>query len=233
MAAYVTAETMQNKLTEWLRAIESYNRHPFELKPNRAVLLVVDMQNDFLLDDGSLFTEGGKAAVPNIKKMVTACRQAKIPVIYTVHAHEDPARDGGMTAVWWPELGDKTALVKGTRGAEIYSELAPLPGEKIIYKHRYSAFYNTDLEIVLRGLKVEDLIIAGLMTNICCESTARDAFFRDFRIFFLADGTGSVAEELHVATLRALAYAFAYVTTVEEMLKQIGRNTKGSTGRPD
>ncbi len=225
MAAYVTAETMHKKVKEWLRAIETYNLHSLRLNPNKTVLLVIDMQNDFLLDDGPLFTEGGKAAIPNVKKMITACRAANIPIIYTVHAHDDPARDGGMTAVWWPELGDKTALVSGTTGAEIYSELAPLPDEKIIYKHRYSAFYNTDLEIVLRGLKTEDIIIAGLMTNICCESTARDAFFRDFRIFFLADATGSIAEELHIATLRALAYAFAYVTTVDETVKQIGKNT--------
>jgi len=222
MAAYVTADTLAQKVKAWIKAIEPFNFHRLKLKTEKAALLVIDMQNDFLLDDAPLFTEGGKAVVPNLKRLVNACREVKIPVIYTGHAHEDPARDGGMTAVWWPELKNKEALVLGSLGAAVHSELAPRPGEKIIYKHRYSAFYNTDLEIVLRGLKIEDLVITGLMTNICCESTARDAFFRDFRVFFLADGTGSVSEELHVGSLRALAYAFAYVTTVEEIVKQIG-----------
>lgn len=222
MAPYVTADTIHKKVKDWLRVIEPYNLHPMELNPEKAALLVIDMQNDFLLDTAPLFTEGGKAVVPNVKKIITVCRKAKIPVIYTAHEHEDPARDGGMTAWWWPELMAKKALVSGSTGTAIHTELTPRSDEKVIYKHRYSAFYNTDLEIVLRGLKVDDLIITGLMTNICCESTARDGFFRDFRIFFLADGTGSVAEELHVGTLRALAYAFAYVTTVEEILKEIG-----------
>lgn len=126
-----------------------------------------------------------------------------------------------MTAEWWPELRDKKVLVAGSKGAEIYATIAPSPDEKIIYKHRYSAFYNTDLEVILRGLGTTDLIISGVMTNICCESTTRDAFFRDFRIFFLADGTGSIDDDLHLGTLRALAYAFAYVTTAEEIIKKI------------
>ena len=221
MAAYVTEETLTKKTREWLSAIEPYNLHRLTLKADRTALLVIDMQNDFLREDGPLFTEGGRAVVPNLKRLTAACREARIPVIYTAHGHEDPVRDGGMTALWWPELMNKEALVAGSAGAAIYSELAPAPGEKIIYKHRYSAFYNTDLEIVLRGLKIEDLIVTGLMTNICCESTARDAFFRDFRVFFLADGTGSVSEELHLGTLRALAYAFASVLTVGEILEVI------------
>jgi ureidoacrylate peracid hydrolase len=128
-----------------------------------------------------------------------------------------------MTAQWWLELKDKKVLVAGSKGAEICSEIAPKPNERIINKHRYSAFYNTDLEVVLRGLGVSDLIISGIMTNVCCESTARDAFFRDFRIFFLADGTGSGDEILHLGSLRALAYAFAYVTTVKEILRSISQ----------
>lgn len=221
MAPYVTADTLSEKTAEWLRVIDPHNRHQLALNPERAALLVIDMQNDFLCDGAPLFTEGGRAVVPNLKRLVAACRDARIPVIYTVHVHDDPLRDGGMTAVWWPELQNREALVAGTAGAAVYPELAPAPGEKIVHKHRYSAFYNTDLEVVLRGLRIEDLIVTGLMTNICCESTARDGFFRDFRIFFLADGTGSVSEELHLGSLRALGYAFASVRTVDEMHRAI------------
>ena len=99
-------------------------------------------------------------------------------------------------------------------------ELAP-PSEKVILKHRYSAFYNTDLETILRCLKVEDLVITGIMTNMCCESTARDAYFRDYRVFFPADGTGSINEEMHLASLLNLAFGFAYVTTSKTIESQI------------
>ncbi len=111
--------------------------------------------------------------------------------------------------------------LEGTPESEVHQDVAPLPKEKIIDKHRYSAFYNTDLETVLRCLKIEDLVISGIMTNLCCESTARDAYYRDYRVFFLADGTGSINEEMHLASLLNLAFGFAFVTTAEEVLKQI------------
>jgi nicotinamidase-related amidase len=212
---------MENKTQKWLEAIKPYNEHQMKLNPKKAALLVIDMQNDFINKGSMVYTEMAEAIVPNLKRLILSCRKAKIPVIYTAHIHQDPAVDGGMTAQWWLELKDKKVLVAGSKGAEIYSEIAPKPDEKVIYKHRYSAFYNTDLEIALRGLGITDLIISGVMTNICCESTARDAFFRDFRIFVLADGTGSGEEIFHISSLRALAYGFAYVTTVEEIIKKI------------
>jgi nicotinamidase-related amidase len=117
---------------------------------------------------------------------------------------------------WW-----KGMCLEGSRESEIHHGVAPLPHEKVILKHRYSAFYNTDLELVLRCLKVEDLVISGIMTNLCCESTARDAYFRDYRVFFPADGTGSVNEEMHLASLLNLAFGFAYVTTADELLQKL------------
>lgn len=212
---------MENKTQKWLEAIKPYNEHRMKLNPKKAALLVIDMQNDFINQGSMVYTPMAEAIVPNLKRLISACRKAKVPIIYTAHVHQDPKVDGGMMADWWPELRDKKVLVAGSKGAEIHSEIAPKPNEKIIYKHRYSAFYNTDLEIILRGLGVTDLIISGVMTNICCESTTRDAFFRDFRIFFLADGTGSINDDLHLSTLRTLAYAFAYVTTVKEIIKGI------------
>jgi nicotinamidase-related amidase len=91
----------------------------------------------------------------------------------------------------------------------------------VIFKHRYSAFYNTDLETVLRCLNIEDLVISGIMTNLCCESTARDAYFRDYRVFFLADATGSITEEMQVASLLNLAFGFSWVTDVDRVIAQL------------
>ncbi len=218
---YVTEKNLRLKTKRWLKAIAPYNTHRMKLNPRKTALLVVDMQNDFLLPDGPLLTQGGVAVLSNVARLVGACRRHRVPVIYTAHVHENPKIDGGMTAAWWPDLMAKRALVLGKKGAALIKSLAAKPAEPVILKHRYSAFYNTKLEIVLRSLGVTDLIITGVMTNICCESTARDAFFRDFRVFFLADATGSGTEELHVGALRNIAYAFAYVTTTQAVLKRL------------
>ncbi len=203
-----------------LEAIAPFNQHKMKLIPEKSCLLIIDMQNDFLNPGSAVYIPEGEAIIPNIKKLLFAFRKRKLPVIYTGHCHKDPRIDGGMTAEWWPELKEGKVLKANTKGVEIYPAIKPKK-ELVIYKNRYSAFYHTNLEIYLRGLRVTDLVITGVMTNICCESTARDAFFRDFRVFFLLDATASPYPELHLATLRNLAYAFAYVTTTEEICQQI------------
>ena len=110
-------------------------------------------------------------------------------------------------------------IIAGTPESEIIDELSPMDGDPVIKKHRYSAFYNTDLETILRCTGVKDLVITGVMTNLCCETSARDAFIRDFRVFFPADGNGSATEEMHIATLMNLSWGFAYVCTTEELVK--------------
>ena len=123
----------------------------------------------------------------------------------------------GIMEWWWEGM-----CVEGSPESEIHPDIAPLSNEKVISKHRYSAFYNTDLETILRVQKIEDVVIAGTMTNMCCESTARDAYYRDYRVFFLADGTGSINEEMHLASLLNLAFGFAWVTNVDTVLTQLG-----------
>ena len=87
---------------------------------------------------------------------------------------------------------------------------------------RYSAFYKTDLEQYLMSIGIKNVIIGGVMTNLCCETTARDAFVRDFRVFFLVDGTATVSKTYHFTTLRNLAYGFAYLKRCEEVIEEIG-----------
>jgi nicotinamidase-related amidase len=118
---------------------------------------------------------------------------------------------------WWWE----GKCIEGSPESEIHPEISPLSGEKVILKHRYSAFYNTDLETILRCLKIEDIVITGVMTNLCCESTARDAYFRDYRVFFPADGTGSINEEMHLSSLLNLAFGFAFITTCKDISTQV------------
>ena len=218
MTPYVTQETIAAKTAEWLKRIRPYNQHDLTLNVRRSALLVVDMQTFFLDPDSPTFTCGGLAILPAIKRMIEAFRGAERPVIYTRHVHHPDDLDSGIMGWWWPGK-----CIEGTPESEIHPDIAPLPNEKVVFKHRYSAFYNTDLETILRCLKVEDVVITGIMTNMCCESTARGAYYRDYRVFFPADGTGSVIEEMHVASLLNLAFGFASVTTCESLLEQVER----------
>ncbi len=216
MKPYVTPGEIEIKSKLWQKKIAPFNQHRMEIKTDAAALMVIDMQKFFLDPESPTFTCGGLAILPTLKRLIAAFRDTGRPVIYARHIHHPDKIDAGIMGWWWDGM-----CLEGSPESELHDEIAPLPNEKVIAKHRYSAFYNTDLETILRCLKIEDLVISGIMTNMCCESTARDAYYRDYRVFFLADCTGSINEEMHLASLLNLAYGFAYVTTVEDIIGQM------------
>jgi ureidoacrylate peracid hydrolase len=216
MPCYVTPDSLEAKARLWLEKIAPFNQHHMALNKEKAALLITDMQRFFLDPASPTFTCGGLAILPTLKRLIDAFRVAGRPVIYIRHVHHPGFMDAGIMGWWW-----KGMCREGSPESEINDDIAPLPGEKVILKHRYSAFYNTDMETVLRCLKIEDLVITGIMTNMCCESTARDAYYRDYRVFFPADATGSINEEMHMASLLNLAFGFAYVTTANEVIQHL------------
>jgi nicotinamidase-related amidase len=207
MEPYVTQETISAKGKKWLEHISPFNTHTMQLSTVNSALIVVDMQYFFLDPSSPSFTCGGLPILPKIKKIIHAFRKEGRPVIFTRHVHHPDGLDAGIMGWWWEGM-----CKEGSPESEIHQDISPKPNEKVVFKHRYSAFYNTDLETILRCLKVEDIVIAGIMTNMCCESTARDAYYRDFRVFFLADGTGSITEEMHLSSLLNLAFVDTIVT---------------------
>ena len=201
------------------------------IDPGTTALIVVDMENDFVAPGAPLEAPAGRAMLPQLKRALACCRERGIPVIYTTHAHRPGGCDLGRFADN-PTIGRGKALVDGTPGVAIFPEVAPRDGEIVITKHRYSAFYGTDLEIVLRGLGVTTVVIAGVTTENCCHATARDALFRDFRVVVLADATatfdypdrgyGSMsADEVHRATLVILAGSTAEVMTTDAFVARV------------
>ncbi len=216
MKPYATVENVESKAHAWLEQIRPYNQHEMRLNVAASALLVIDMQRFFLDPASPTFTCGGVAILPTVKRLMDAFRRAGRPVIFTRHVHHPGDIDSGIMGWWWEGM-----CLEGSPESEIHPDLAEMPGEKVVFKHRYSAFYNTDLETVLRCSNVEDVVVSGVMTNLCCESTARDAYYRDYRVFFPADGTGSVSEEMHVASLLNLAFGFAYVTTADAIAASI------------
>ncbi|MCD6310161.1 MAG: cysteine hydrolase [Candidatus Eremiobacteraeota bacterium] len=216
-ALFVTAESLPAMTEKWLKQIEPYNQHRnVPVRKDKVALLVIDMQNLFFDPKSPQFTPGGPAILPNVKRLISAFREAGRPVIYTAQVQSPNKDDWGILYWWWGGVP-----IKGTYETAFIEEIQPAENEKVIYKHRYSAFYNTDLEIVLRNQDIEDVVICGVMTNLCCESTARDAFFRDYRVFFPVDGNGSINEEMHLGSLRTLSFAFAVANTVDDIIRQM------------
>lgn len=197
---------------ELLSIVPEAGAAPTLPRPAHAAFLVIDMQEEFR-----------SVAMPilaPLRGVIDACRASSVPVVFTQHGHTDPTRDGGMLSQWWGQL-----IMRGSPAWQFLPEVAPLPEELVVAKTRYSAFFRTSLGRALRSLRAKDLIIGGVMSNLCCETTARDAFVRDFRVFFLADGTATASAEYHHATLRNLAYGFAYLVTCEEVVQALRQSS--------
>src|SRR3954469_22952505 len=198
------------------------------IEPNLTVMIVVDMQNDFVAAGAAMETPAARAMVPKLAEALKICRSAGIRVIYTAHAHRRDGSDMGLFDDMHPPIANRDALVDGTPGVEIYPELAPAPGEHVIKKHRYSGFFGTDLDIILREWGIDTVIVSGTTTENCCQATARDAMFLNYRVVFLSDATatydypdrgfGSMPNaDVHHATLVILAASRAHVMSVAEM----------------
>jgi bifunctional isochorismate lyase/aryl carrier protein len=213
LAANVTEE----KTKEWQRIVKPYlsahRNDTHQFRPKGSALLVIDMQRYFLERDSHAFIPDATAIVGNVTTIIDAYRRADLPVIFTRHANLRGTSSRSMER-WWKDI-----LYEDDRLSEIAPGLAPKPKEQVIRKSRYSAFVGTDLESRLRSLGVERILITGVMTHLCCETTARDAFMRDFDVFIVMDGTASKSEDLHTASLRTLADGFAIPVTTEEVLK--------------
>ena len=212
----MTGEESPTKTDRLLRSVAPYRRgyrgerHPFT--PDRSALLVIDMQRFFMDESSHAFVTDAPLVAENIRKLVESYRSRGLPVVFTRHALLDDEPPGIM-GTWWSDN-----LRTSDPQSEIVDDLLPLPDEKVVRKTRYSAFLGTDLEHLLRSEGVERLLITGVMTHLCCESTARDAFMRDFEVFFVMDGTASSNDDLHESSLRCLTDGFVTPVTTEEVL---------------
>jgi len=190
--------------TDYLTQIDQYNiRHAYP-EPGKCALLVIDMQQYFF-----------SIAAPilgNVQSIIQACRSRGIRIIFTRHGHRDVSENGGMLAEWW---GDQ--INYGSKDWELIDALNVSNADILIDKNRYSVFHGTGFQEILKSQKIDELIITGVMTNCCCETTARDAFVRDYRVFFVSDATATVNDELHIASLKNLAFGFTYIVSTKSL----------------
>jgi ureidoacrylate peracid hydrolase len=211
---------------------------PIKLDIDRTALLVVDMQNSFCKKGGIFDYLGAldetkvKRVIDNDKKIIEACRRKGIRVIYLRMGYRpDLANAGGtespnyhkelglVTMREHPELNGKF-LITGTRDWEIIDELKPRPGDIIVDKHRYSGFVGTDLNTILRTYNIKYLLFIGLATNVCVESTLRDAYFHEYFPILISDGCGNIGPEFtQQATVWNVTEVFGWVTLYRDLIK--------------
>jgi nicotinamidase-related amidase len=199
----------------------------FALVPGRSALVNVDVQNCFV-EGGALAADDARAVIGRINRVAAACRSAGIPVIHVSHVLRPDGSDAGVLGEIAPSVRDGV-IAKGSPSAALHASLEVDPRDLRLDKPRFGAFHGTDLERMLRARGVDTVIITGISTNVCCETTAREATVRDFRVFFVSDGTANSAvgdlpaAEVRRASCATLAHMFAQVLTVAEMIGRIER----------
>jgi len=223
----------------WADILVGAEALPGMIAPASTALLVVDVQADFASLDGAAARMGADlsgvgAALARTGELIDAARAAGATVVFVrleTSAETEPRalrllneRKGGA-----PEA---IALCRAGHPGADYAGLSPVTGEIEVAKRLYNSFHGTELESILRTRRIENLVFAGLTTGCCIDSTARDAFHRDFNVFIVADATDNYGAEAQAAALRALAANFALITETAEVLRAWGAGGSGATGVP-
>lgn len=199
--------------------------HAFDrLDPGKTALIVIDMQNVWVKEGMPAYTPYCEAIVPNINRLAAAMRNAGGSVwwVRAIFGDDAPRTWSAYMEFLSPEfLGDMLgALTEGNEGAELWHELDIQPGDEHVIKRRFSALIHgsSDLGDRLQSAGVDTLIITGTATNVCCESTARDAFMLNYRTLVISDANATVSDEAHNASLNALFIRFADVFSTDEVV---------------
>ncbi len=195
------------------------------LNPAHTALIIIDMQKDFCCDGFATSKAGrplsaAKAIIPTLTDLLRSARATGVLVVHVgFETYPDHLSDSGP---WLTQrrratfASDKIAMT-GTEGKEFIPELSPEDGELKVMKHRYSAFKGTDLDMVLRARGIRTVVTTGVSTNVCVESTLRDAFESSYYVCVPSDGVASWDTELHNATLKTANARFGLVVTSDEI----------------
>ena len=185
-----------------------------EFDPSRTAVVVVDMLNDFLHEDGAMPLIEGRALFEPMNRLIASSRSRDVPIIWVCDEH--PPDD--------KEFEKRTPhCLKGTWGAEIVPELGAGPEEYRVPKRRYSGFYETDLDLRLRELGIDHLIMTGVVTNICVRSTTHDAFFRGYDVVLPHDCVAATSQREQESSLYDIDTHYGTVTDVDTVIAMLER----------
>lgn len=211
---------------------QPYDAPDWSLVPGHTALVLIDLQNDVLSDDGWYAKSGVdishmQRVIEPTKRMLDGARAKGVPVIWTTHGLHNEIDAG----VFWdtrPFLHGGGFRV-GSWGHGIYDEYEVLPEEWIVDKRRLSAFFNTELDTILKGLAVETLIISGVLTNQCVAGTTKDAMYRDYKAIMIEDCCGTTVPELHAPTVRMCEVGWGAVWSLAQLLEAFKQLPEPST----
>jgi ureidoacrylate peracid hydrolase len=205
--------------------------HPFEdIDPARTALVVVDLQNGFMAPGQPAEIAQAREIVPDVNRLARATRAAGGTVVWIQNTITPESEQSW--SVWLGNFADdhwgprmRQAFTPGDFGHALYPDLNVLPGDLTVRKTRFSALVHgaSDLDAILRARGIDTLIIVGTATNVCCESTARDAMMLNYKVFFIADGNATFNDDEHNATLSAMAHAFCDVIDTDTMIEMMDR----------
>ncbi len=201
----------------------------FKIVPEKTALLVMDLQNVFVAGSEKFSAPDGLLIVERMNQLAAVCRSQRIPVIYTAHQMR---RDMSNLGVFDEIIPQAKFISEDDKEAQLHPDLDIQEGDIILKKPRFGAFRGTDLDLILRGKHIETVIIGGVATSVCCETTARQAFHLDYRVIFLGDGTASwgypdlgygamTPEDVQRATCTVIGTYFGEVARVKDVIERI------------
>lgn len=212
---YFTPNSIDEQAQQFLHAATRFRKRDLgRFSPGRSALLVLDMQRYFLEPSSHAYIPSASAIIPRINQLVHAYSDHGFPYFYSRHLNSP--QDALMMAKWWRDL-----IGKGELMGEVSPEIDLLDGIPV-EKTQYDAFYKTNLEEMLKKLSVEQLLITGVMTHLCCETTARAAFVRGFEVLFVVDATATYNQQLHLASLTTLSHGFVTPILASEIIQILG-----------
>lgn len=220
---------------------------PISIDPTKSAVIVVDMQNDFgskggMFDRAGIDISGIQEAVAPTARVLASARHAGIKIVYLKMGYRPDLSDLGSPdapnrmrhlemlgvgqAVKTPDGKEGRVLIRDTWGTDILKELRPQATDVVMYKHRFSGFYETDLDAVLKKAGIKHLIVTGCTTSVCVESTIRDASFRDYQCVLLTDCTSEpIGKEAptsnHEASILVMQILFGWVSTSQDFVKAL------------
>jgi len=199
------------------------------IDPRTSALLVVDLQNDTVGEQGA-FADAGAAefaarhgVIEKVRRLVDAARAAGVPVIFVWHVDEPGHRDSTRNAELFREIVEADGLVRGTWGVGPVAGLEPQNGDAVVEKQRMSAFNATTLDTKLRGLGATTIVVCGAWTNFAIEHTCRDGADHGYEVVLATDGTATISDEWQQAALSYALTRVAELRTVDELVAELGR----------
>lgn len=201
-----------------------------KVDPRHTALVVVDMVNDFCAEQGMMAQEGLDVSAPQamaerLPDLLDAAREAGARVVFVRNVYSTE-RNWYLSDVWLEQAErrregsytDRPVCPPHSWSNDFYGDVRPRVGEPIVTKHRFDAFLNTDLETILRASGIRTIVLAGVATNVCVETTARNAFLRDYYVVLPSDGCATFSPEEHETSLRNIDKYFGQVVTMQDVI---------------